>query len=280
VVGRPGPIEAPGYGSGVPRERFAIAGDGTPLGYREEGEGDAVLLVHSTAADARQWSLLVPLLARTFRVASMDRRGRGASGPYPADHSLEVEYGDIAAVATSLEGPVHLVGHSSGARFALHAAALIPNLATLILYEPPAPEGLTEPVMRTLAEYGASGDRHGVLRTFFVDGVGMAEDGFDLLQQRPVWPLMMDNALTVPAELSAVRHYRFDPSGIGGLGVPTLLLLGEESDDSVAGVTESIAAALPAATVEILPGQGHGAMFSAPELLATRISSFIAAPRR
>jgi len=251
------------------------ATDGTAIVARTEGSGESLVLVHGTAADARQWSRVMPILASDFTVVAMERRGRGGSGPLRPDHSLEVEYGDIAAVVRSQPGPVHLLGHSSGARFALHAAASLPGLASLILYEPPAPEGLSDPVMASLAALEASGDRMGILRLFFVDAVGMGDDDFTLLERRPVWPLMLDNALTLPAELRAVRGYHFDPADVAGVTIPALLLLGELSDPDVAGVTRQVADALPDATVVTLPGQGHGAMFSAPELFAREVRRFL-----
>jgi pimeloyl-ACP methyl ester carboxylesterase len=231
--------------------------------------------VHATAADARQWDRVVPLLARRFTVLAVDRRGRGASGPQRPDHSLEVEYGDIAAVAASVPGSVHVVGHSSGARFALHAAPGIENLAGLVLYEPPAPADVSDEVLRRLGALEAAGDREGILRAFFVDVVGDDEDTFASLRERPVWPLMLDNALTVPAELRAVRHYRFDAAAVASVDVPTLLLVGELSTPEVVGVSRGIARALTHARVATLVGQGHGAMFAAPALLAAAIEDFV-----
>jgi len=271
-----------GYVSPIDAYEHAHAKDGTSIGFRSAGEGESLLLVHGAAADARQWDRLVPLLAPAFRVVCMDRRGRGASGPPRPGHSLETEYGDIEAVARSLVPPVHLLGHSSGARFSLHAAARIPGLASLILYEPPAPESLTDDVMAALTRLEDDGDRRGLLRLFFVDAVGMDDEDFVAMEARAVWPLMMDNALTLPAELRAVRGYGFDAGGLDAGGytrvrVPTLLLLGELSDQYVADVTFAIAADLPDARVEVLAGQGHGAMFSDPELLAGTVQRFIAA---
>jgi len=254
-----------------------IAADGTALSCRSEGSGDHLVLVHGSAADARQWARVVPILAARFNVVAMDRRGRGGSGHLAPDHSLEIEYGDFAAVVRSLPGPVHLLGHSSGARFALHAAASLPGLASLILYEPPAPEALSDAVMAALDPLEQAGDRRGILRLFFVDAVGMADEDFALLERRPVWPLMLDNALTLPAEMRAVRGYRFDPADVAGIATPTLLLLGELSDAEVAAVANQVAAALPDATVVTLPGQGHGAMISAPELFAREVQRFIRA---
>lgn len=254
---------------------WTTAGDGTSIACEACGEGDPLVLVHSAAADARQWARLVPLLAPSFRVFAMDRRGRRQSGRCRLDHSLQVEYDDIASVVTSLPGPVHLLGHSSGARFALQAAPRAPNLASLILYEPPPPETFSDAALESLDRLEAAGDRLGILRTFLVDIVGNTEDAFDFIRQRPIWPLMVDNALTLPAELRAVLHYRFDPSSLAGLAVPTLVLVGELSGPEVRRTASEVAEALSDASVVTLPGQGHGAMFSAPELLASEVRRFV-----
>ena len=261
--------------------RSVTAPDGTVVGWQESGEGEALLLVHAAAADARQWVRLVPPLEDTFTVMAMDRRGRGASGPLRPDHSFEAEVDDVAAVAASTGGPVHLFGHSSGARLALGAAPSIPNLASLLLYEPPAPEAVSDAELDRLAALEAAGDREGVLRTFFVDVVGNDEASFLSLRARPVWPLMLDNALTVAAELRAARGHRFHPTQLSELAVPTLLLLGETSGGELREVLDELVEALPEARVVALPGQGHGAMFSAPELLASEIRRFVGTiPRR
>lgn len=260
----------------------ATAPDGVPIGFQATGEGPPVLLIHAASSDARQWAAVVPLLAPDHTVVTMDRRGRGASGPLGPDHSLETEYGDVAAVAdaavAAAGAPVHVVGHSSGARFALHAALRIHDLASLVLYEPPPPETLAGGVLESLAGMEAAGDREGILRTFVVDVAGNDEEALAFIRDRPIWPIMLDNALTLPAELRAAGRYRFDPSAFTGLAVPTLCLLGGLSGPELAGVAGQIADALPDCVVETLPGQGHGAMFSGPELLASVLRRFFASP--
>jgi pimeloyl-ACP methyl ester carboxylesterase len=169
---------------------------------------------------------------------------------------------------------VHLVGHSSGARYALHAALRIPTLKSLVLYDPPDREAFSDAVLDRLAGLEAAGDREGVLRTFFVDMVGVTAAEFSALKQRPVWPLMVDNALTVPAELRAARSYRFDPATFSALAVPTLVLVGQHSGPELRRVADEIAGALPDAGIVTLAGQGHGAMFSGPELLASVLQRF------
>jgi len=249
------------------------APDGTFIGFGATGHGSPVVLVHGAAADARQWAAVVPLLAADHTVVAMDRRGRGASGPLRGDHSLDTEYADITAVAMAVAGggPVYVVGHSSGARFALHAALRIPRLAGLALYEPPPAEHLSARVLGTLGDLEAVGDREGILATFLIDVAGNDVEALTFIRGRPIWPIMLDNALTLPAELRAVSAYRLDRSELAGLTAPTLCLLGEQSGPELAAVADEIIDALPAARLSILPGQGHGAMFTAPELLVSAL---------
>jgi len=251
--------------------RTTTAADGTRLGFHVTGTGPAVVLVHGASSDARQWSALVPLLSPNWTVVAIDRRGRGASGPLRPGHSLETEYDDVAAVARAVGPPVTVVGHSSGARFALHAALRIPDLAGLVLYEPPAPETLGPGVLESLAALEAAGDREGILHTFLVDVAGNDASAEAFLRTRPIWPLMLDNALTLPAELRAASRYRFDPSAFGELRVPTACLVGGHSGPELHVAASRIADALPDAQVRVLPGQGHGAMFTAPGLLAAEL---------
>ncbi len=258
-----------------PGSSHAIAEDGTPLTFETTGEGPPLVLVHSAASDARQWARVVPLLATGFTVFAMNRRGRRGSGPVRPGHSLDVEYGDIATVATSIPGPVHLVGHSSGARFALHAARRAPNVASLILYEPPAPERLPDAVLESLDALEAAGDRQGILRLFLLDVLGNAEEALDFIQARPIWPIMLDNALTLPAELRAARRYHLEPAALAAVAIPTAVLVGELSGPEVHATAREVAGALADAVVVTLPGQGHGAMLSAPELFASAVERFV-----
>ena len=255
---------------------WARAPDGTAIGYEATGGGPGLLLVHGAAADRRQWRRVVPLLARSFTVVAMDRRGRGLSGPIRPGHSRETEYGDILAVAASMEAPVHLLGHSSGARFALHAAPRVAPLGGLVLYEPPAPETLTDGVLEHLAALEATGDREGILRTFLLEVAGNDEEAYDFIRGRPIWPLMVDNALTLPPELRALHGYRFDPAAAVDVAAPALCLVGELSGPELREAASEVVAALPRGRVQVLPGQGHGAMFSAPELFASEVERFLA----
>ena len=56
---------------------------------------------------------------------------------------------------------------------------------------------------------------------------------------------------------------------------PVLLLLGTASPPWASQITRELGAALPAATVTELPGAGHQALGTAPDLLVTEVLRFL-----
>jgi 3-oxoadipate enol-lactonase len=67
-----------------------ITRDGTPaLFYQDEGEGQAVMLIHGVGADASSWDPIAVALADRFRVLRLDLRGHGRSGHIEGDCSLD-----------------------------------------------------------------------------------------------------------------------------------------------------------------------------------------------
>ena len=87
-------------------------------------------------------------------------------------------------------------------------------------------------------------------------------------------------AATVPREIRGFDAYwsahLSDARGTS-LGVPVLLLIGERNREAMeARAFELVAAPLPQASVRILPGQGHFAYHTAPDLLADEIARWLA----
>jgi pimeloyl-ACP methyl ester carboxylesterase len=97
---------------------FATSADGTRIAFQRQRSGEAVLLVHGTMASNEAWALVAPLLSERFTVIAMDRRGHGDSELGPS-HATHLEAQDVSAVIEAVGVPVHLVGHSGGARVAL-----------------------------------------------------------------------------------------------------------------------------------------------------------------
>ena len=58
---------------------------------------------------------------------------------------------------------------------------------------------------------------------------------------------------------------------------PALLLLGATSPAWAGAITRELAAALPAAELVVLPGQGHEAVEEAPDLVVRELERFFVA---
>ncbi len=88
------------------------------------GAGPHLLLHHGLASSQRVWDLMLPRLARRFRVVTYDARGHGQSAKPTSGYGFATVTADLLAVAraTRLRRPV-IAGHSWGAMVALEAAA-------------------------------------------------------------------------------------------------------------------------------------------------------------
>ena len=85
-------------------------------------------------------------------------------------------------------------------------------------------------------------------------------------------------AHTMPRELQALRHYRFDAARFAALGVPLRILLGEKSAGHGPETARSLLEAVQGSVLFRLEGQGHFAMLTAPELLAAKLIDFFLSP--
>jgi len=108
---------------------FDVAGDGgVRLRAREiagaANDAPAILLHHGLASSQRIWDLMLPGLARRFRVVTYDARGHGLSTKPSSGYGYHHVTADALAVirAARIRRPV-VVGHSWGADVALALAA-------------------------------------------------------------------------------------------------------------------------------------------------------------
>lgn len=109
------------------------------IDHTDEGQGQAVILIHSSVSANRQWRELSESLKDRYRVLALNLFGYGETTSWPGDsqQSLYAQAQLIIALCEDLSSPVHLVGHSFGGSVALKAAMLLgPLVGNLILLEP------------------------------------------------------------------------------------------------------------------------------------------------
>lgn len=254
-------------------ERITSA-DGTPIAVARTGHGPPLVLVHGTSGDRLAWRLVAPFLEPHAELWALDRRGRGESGDAEA-HALEREAEDVAAVVRSIGGPAWLFGHSYGARCALEAALSLPELAGLIVYEPPVATASDRAELPGLEALAAAGEHEELLTTFFLRVAGLSAAEVEQMRATPLWPGRVAAAPTIPRELRAVIEQPLDAPRFAALRMPVRLLVGSESPQAYRDVAEEIRAVAADAAIEVLDGQGHVATVTAPERLAGALLAFM-----
>ena len=246
--------------------------DGATIGYLRTGDGPPLVMVHGSLGVAEVWSAVANLLADSFTCYLMDRRARGRSGDAP-DYSIEREYQDVAAVLRAAGPKPHVVGHSYGAVCALGAALEIP-VDKLILYEPPA--GVVfGPEVEEYRQAIAAGDTERALEIGITKVVGVSQSQFEAMRAHPMFPIFKALAPGWLREMEEIERLGTDLDRYRPIESPALLLLGSETSDALKNATAALTRVLKNARVVELPGQGHGALRGAPELVAARVREFL-----
>ena len=98
-----------------PESRF-LALDGMQVHYRDQGQGQAVVLVHGTASSLHTWEEWARGLKTNYRVVRMDLPAFGLTGPNRAnDYSLEAYDAFLVSFLDKLGiERCHLAGNSPG----------------------------------------------------------------------------------------------------------------------------------------------------------------------
>jgi pimeloyl-ACP methyl ester carboxylesterase len=252
--------------------------DGTRISFRRLGCGPAVVFVHGSVSTHTDWMPVARMLATSFTCYAMDRRGRAKSGEGVGPYSIDREYEDIAAVLDAAGSGAALVAHSFGAICALGAAMRHP-VSRLVLYEPPFPVGgliageNLPPYVAAIAE----GDMDKAMEYGLACFPRMPAKAIAFLRISRGWPRLRALAKSWVRELVAMDALSPDVEHYRALSCPSMLLVGDQSPEHpMLDAARALAKVLPGVRVEPLPGQGHGAMRSAPEMVARLIREFLA----
>jgi pimeloyl-ACP methyl ester carboxylesterase len=114
---------------------FVTSKDGTNIGYRQMGSGLGLILLHGGISSSQYFMKLGQALSDEFTVYIPDRRGRGLSGPFGENYSLQKEVEDIDALLEKTSAQ-YLFGGSTGGLIALQASITLPEIHKIVTYEP------------------------------------------------------------------------------------------------------------------------------------------------
>jgi pimeloyl-ACP methyl ester carboxylesterase len=101
---------------------------GKKVFYNDEGKGTTIVLVHGYLESAEIWNSFAHVLAKKFRVISIDLPGHGDSDIYEATHSMELLATCINALMNAIGiKKAFLAGHSLGGYVSLAYLELFPD---------------------------------------------------------------------------------------------------------------------------------------------------------
>jgi pimeloyl-ACP methyl ester carboxylesterase len=256
----------------------------------DEGEGEALVLLHGGMGDCDSWSPQLPSLARYFRTVAYSRRfsGSNRNGEPPPGYGLSDDVQDLAAFASGLGlHPFHLAGTSYGALLALAFALEHPGaVRSLVLCEPP--------LHRWAARTAAGGRFYG---RFLADAWQPAADAFlrghdqhalqlltDGMWGRPVFDRLPAQRVTAALRNAAAMRaivQSADPfpdlprPAVARLSMPTLLVQGEHASALHRMVMDELAGTMAGAVRAVIPAAGHGAAWENPETFNAVLLEFL-----
>ena len=233
--------------------------DGGRLWYESEGDGSAVVLIHSGLADAHQWDDQMRTFPSRYRTIRYDQRGYGRSDPPTGPYS---SVDDLARLLDALQvRSAALVGVSQGGGIALALALERPSLPWAVVGAATGGVGFedwteaTEAAGEAMDAAVAAGDVEEALR--IAGDLWLPLGRFPESDERAAAMLAgVAEAWRIPEDWERWPEPRA-LERIGDVGVPTLVVLPEHDIPEVHTVGERLAAGIPGARAVTVSGTDH-----------------------
>ena len=258
--------------------------NGVSLYYEVTGKGKDVVFLHGRVGDTEDWRAQLDLLSSSYRVASLDQRGRGKSAApeKEEDYSIDIFVDDVFQWLKLLEiDKCCLVGHSLGGKVAVNFALAHPEaLSALVLVDATSEKSTMTPEATTLMEE--------TFRLARSQGTGAAF-AYDLTNN----PATRTRFRSHPETLERMRHktiltpvdgYIYSrtasmkkesvTSRLPEIKVPTLIVYGEDDLPFITAVKTLNEGIAGSELVEI-KGVGHAPQYEAPDRFNEALTGFL-----
>jgi 3-oxoadipate enol-lactonase len=244
----------------------------------EAGQGPPLVFMHGLGWDHTLWRPAMARFSEHYRVIAADTRGHGLSDKPPGPYSIDLFAADWHGLfsALGIQRPC-IVGFSQGGMTAQAIAAKHPRdvgplflVSTACRSDPSVREKLEERIKQSKID-GPIGAARIAAKSIFSAAFASAHP--KVIEDFIAWRAAMDQAPLIEATRAG---YGFDLSGrLKAVSVPAKVVYGEEDVLTPPAVVKQVAAALPAADLEGVPGAGHMVPVEQPDSFYKILASFL-----
>ncbi|HSM38092.1 MAG TPA: alpha/beta fold hydrolase [Candidatus Limnocylindrales bacterium] len=255
--------------------------NGVPLGYDEAGSGPPLLLIHAGIVDRRMWDDVWPDLTARHRVVRLDLRGFGDT-PLPDGPFVYTDDAAKLLLALGIDR-ASVIGVSMGGHVAIDLAIAHPEMVEKLIVVASGIDGW-EHSDAMKAEWDLeeaaweTGDLDEVawvnVRTW-LDGPSRGPDALPAELRQQVWEmqrkaLAYDNDDARGSWATESRRAR-----LGEISAPTLVMVGELDQPDFGEIARMLAAEIPDARFQELPGVAHLPPMEAPDEFSRVVLDFL-----
>lgn len=228
------------------------------------GKGEPIIFLHGGMGSANSWADQVPVFAKNYRVITPDSRGQGRTSDSTAPLSYHLMAEDIIRLMDKLSlSSAYIVGWSDGGNIAIDIAIHHPER------------------VKKIVAYGANINPAGLQKHFLeylrkVSPEQMERDnGSEFLALSP----HPENLPTIAKKIRSMwlAEPNFTAAELARIKTPVLIMDGEKEELIRPDHAREIAAAIPKATLVMLPNVGHYATFKTPKQWNEAVLNFLKA---
>jgi 3-oxoadipate enol-lactonase len=259
----------------VDRRTFGVA-----MSYRDLGEGDPLVLLHAFPLNGRMFEPQMRAFSGSHRVVAPDYPGFGRSPRTPAQPDVHYYAEGVRSLLDRLHlERVILGGVSMGGYVAFECMRLFPERVRALILANTRAEPDSEEMRETRNETALSVAEEGVgvlveLQMERLLAPDTLQNDEELVEN--VRAMIFENSPDgVVAALGAMRERPDSTPLLGKIGVPTLVVGGEEDSISSPEVMGAMAAKMPDARHVTIPRTGHLSNLEAPEKFNAVLADFL-----
>ncbi len=265
-------------------EHLIPTDDGATLRVVEAGQGPTIVLVHGLTSNSDDWGYVARRLVDDgFHVVGVNQRGHGGSTVGTDGFDAPRLAADLATVFEQLEvTDAVLAGHSMGGIASMSFVLDRPDLAnrrvtSLVLVATTARTSRSDQRagIRLISKRNAermSGDSSAV--RLIARGLFGREPSGALIEAAIASGARCPETTRIGASLGLLDYDIRDR--LGSIEIPTVVVCGTRDWVTPLYESKAIAAAIPGATLEVVPDAGHLVIWEADELVAELIAARVA----